>query len=212
VRIVPGGVERARFANCGEEEKRALRSRYGLPLDRAIVLHVGHVRRGRNVEALMRLQDGGLGQVVVVSSPSTRQDSKIRQRLVRSGVLVLDRFYDHIEHLYQTADCYVFPVASPFAAIEFPLSVLEALSCGIPVVSTPFGGLPDFLASKDGVIFTSLAGLEDAVASVLRARPAVPPLSFGFEWRSVAEELLSGLNGQERKVVVAGDRTDGVPC
>ncbi len=33
-------------------------------------------------------------------------------------------------------------------AIQVPLSVLEALSCDLPVLSTKFGGLPDILPSN----------------------------------------------------------------
>ena len=34
-----------------------------------------------------------------------------------------------------------------------PLSVMEAMSCNLPVVSTRFGALPRFIEPGDGIIF-----------------------------------------------------------
>ena len=46
------------------------------------------------------------------------------------------------------SDYYVFPALDPISAIEFPLSVFEALACGIPVFHKPFGALEDIFLNK----------------------------------------------------------------
>lgn len=51
---------------------------------------------------------------------------------------------EHIAALYQTADL----VLNPSLADNMPISVLEALACGVPVVSTNVGGIPFLL--EDG--------------------------------------------------------------
>ena len=45
---------------------------------------------------------------------------------------------------YQCADLYVHPAW----ADNFPLTVLEALACGVPVVATAVGGIPEQVKSE----------------------------------------------------------------
>ena len=42
----------------------------------------------------------------------------------------------------------MFSTVDPKACIETPLSVLEALSCNIPVITTKFGSLPFYLKKE----------------------------------------------------------------
>jgi glycosyltransferase involved in cell wall biosynthesis len=73
--------------------------------------------------------------------------------LTTSGCLVWRRHFRKIEELYQLADLYVFPVIDRLGSIELPLSVMEAMSCNLLVVSTKFGALPRILKEEDGLIF-----------------------------------------------------------
>ena len=47
------GVDTQRFCPIPKEQKSALREKYGLPTDKPIVLHVGHLKAKRNVEKLL---------------------------------------------------------------------------------------------------------------------------------------------------------------
>ena len=52
------------------------------------------------------------------------------------------------------SDCYVFPTVHKKACIETPLSVLEAMACNLPIVSTRFGALPTIFNEGSGLFFT----------------------------------------------------------
>jgi glycosyltransferase involved in cell wall biosynthesis len=70
--------------------------------------------------------------------------------------MVITDYVEHIEELYALSDCYVFPTnpKDRTKSIEGPLSVLEAMSCNLPVITTRFGALPRmFGESHDGLFF-----------------------------------------------------------
>jgi glycosyltransferase involved in cell wall biosynthesis len=152
VEILPFGVDTSRFVPVDAARKAAWRREFGLPADRYLILHVGHIVRRRGIEALVRLQAGDR-QVLVVGSVNTPADRRLRRRLEERGVIVWTKYIPEIEKIYALSDCYAFPTRDPLAAIEIPLSVLEAISCNLPVLATPFGGLPDQFPADAWVLF-----------------------------------------------------------
>jgi glycosyltransferase involved in cell wall biosynthesis len=119
------------------------------------VLHVGHCNRERNVLVLSLLARSGF-KVILIASTSTIIDIELLSELRESGVMVLTQFIENIQHFYQMADCYVFPVIHATSAIDSPLSVLEAMACNLPVVTTRFGILPDLFQPGYGLYYTDL--------------------------------------------------------
>jgi glycosyltransferase involved in cell wall biosynthesis len=73
--------------------------------------------------------------------------------LARAGVKVWREYIANIEEIYQLSDCYLFQVSSKTAAIELPLSVLEAMACNLPVITTRYGALGDLFSEGDGFLF-----------------------------------------------------------
>jgi len=60
VHFLPSGVDTSRFVPVDDGEKRSLRRRYEVDEAGFVVLHVGHISRGRNIEVLERLAGLGL--------------------------------------------------------------------------------------------------------------------------------------------------------
>ncbi len=122
----------------------------------------------------------------------------MRRMLDEAGVIVIDKYLEAIEEIYQAADCYVFPVSSETGSIETPLSVLEAMACNLPVVSTRFGGLEDLFDSSAScaeaglILIDDLQGLGEAIAQV-SANPIARTRELGqkYSWDSIASLLLN---------------------
>lgn len=152
------------------DEKTALRKKYGLPLDAYIISHMGHLNEGRNLRALIPLQNEG-NQVVIVSSSSTPEDAldkgSLKEYLIKSGILILDIYLENIEEIYQLSDLYIFPVVRKNSSIGMPLSVLEARACGIPVLSTNYGSLNHFLGNDhNGIKYSEPENFLEEVNSI----------------------------------------------
>jgi len=167
-----GGVDLDRFRPIGEESPSVLRRGLGLPATAYIVLHVGHLKATRGVLVLKSLQALGGIQALLIASTSTEIDAETRRDLQLAGVRVIDDHLPNVEEYYRAADCYLFPVTSSLDAIELPLSVLEAMACDLPIVTTRFGGIPALLEGSDrGVIFVgSEAEVPRAVLALRKDR------------------------------------------
>lgn len=144
------GVDTEKFHPVSEEKKQELRAKYSISQEKKIVLHVGHMRTGRNIEKLALLSAPLHGLVVSSSYAAETQDNALRQRLSEnSNITVIDTYLSNIEEIYQLADVYLFPVVKSHSCIDTPLSALEAAACNLPVVATPYGELKE-LIGKDG--------------------------------------------------------------
>ncbi len=167
-------------------------ARRGVP----IAVHVGHLRRNRGLERLVEIKArlGDLIEIVVVASPYFDPDDALLAELAGVGVHVDRGFVESIADVYHSADLYLFPPPPESeGAIELPLSVIEAIACGLPVVSTPFGALPEALAGVEGVHFVASDGFADAVVKILQegmARPRVGGLPPHLDAHRVADRVL----------------------
>jgi len=190
--LLPPAVDTQRFRAATSEEKAGLRARYGIPGAAQVVTHVGHLKGKRNLAQLLELQAQPGYHVVVVGSSSTEQDTALKEALRGAGVTLIDTYVERIEDIYHLSDVDLFLAEDETAAIEVPLSVLEALACNLPVVSTPFGGLPDFFAEGSGLYFWhAQTELKTLVQAALSAPCATRALVEARTWRAAAAALVT---------------------
>jgi len=156
----PLGVDIEKFKPVSYETKQNLRIKYGVDTDKFVLLHIGSIKSGRNVQILNKIQKYDC-QVLLVGSISVGVDTKLLEELIDSRCIIIDRYIDAIEEVYALADCYIFPTLNSYdhfgrstaKSIEIPLTVLEAMACNLPVIATSFGGLPYLFQEGNGLIF-----------------------------------------------------------
>lgn len=133
-------------------EKAALREERGLPPRARIVLHVGPLVPSRGIDDLSAL--AGIAEPLLVLGPGEPRDAEWMERLKQAGVRIISEYIENIQELYQAADAYLFPAppsATAPGCIDFPLSVLEAFACNLPVIATRFGALPEYWPENKGI-------------------------------------------------------------
>jgi glycosyltransferase involved in cell wall biosynthesis len=185
------GVDIERFRPPNPGEKEALRKKWGIPTDTRVVLHVGHLTGGRNLEALLPLaSQAGITVVVVASSHRDRESQRLEQTLRDAGVVLIHGYLAQVDEVYRLADCYIFPTISTDYAIAMPLSVLEAMASDLPVAATRFGALPERFGAVDGVVLVhSSDQLSGAVADLMARRPSTRKASETYSWAAVADQV-----------------------
>lgn len=130
---IPVGINHQKFSPVDTMEQAELKRELGLSESKPVVLHVGHCSNGRRIEKFTQLLEADYERVVITSGMFV--DPAIEKKLKDSGVKILSGYIPNIEKYYQAADVYFFPTIDTNYVISIPLSVMEALSCGTPVVA-----------------------------------------------------------------------------
>lgn len=148
IHIIPNGVDIERFRPPDAAERVQARSKLGIDDERTIALFIGHEfdRKGLPIamEALRTAPEVLL--LVVGGSPEMirRARAQARQAGVGERVHFAGAHGDPVPFIW-ASDVLVLPSAYEANA----LVVLEALACGLPVVSTRVGFAPDILVDGD---------------------------------------------------------------
>jgi glycosyltransferase involved in cell wall biosynthesis len=187
------GVDLEKFTPVDNMKKAMLRRKHGFAEDKYYVLHVGHINRNRNAQFMARLQNIEGVQAVIIGSTSYPEDEELVEELKKHGVMVITSYIEKIEELYQCADCYVFPVLSEGACIEIPLSIFEAMACNLSVVSTKFGGLPEFICQQDGFHYVEDVREITPMVDKLKNMPQSQTRTIAeqYSWEHVVKRMIS---------------------
>jgi len=158
-KLIPLFVDIHKFKPIvNKDRKIELRKKYNFPINRFIISHMGHLNYGRNLDSLIQLQNDK-NQIIISSSTSTPIDApkedKLKKKLIDSGIIIIDKYIEYIEEIYQLSDLYIFPVIFNGGSIGMPLSIMEARACGIPVLTTDYGSVKLFLDNDYGNIYYS---------------------------------------------------------
>lgn len=190
--FLPCGVDTKKFTPNTARTKEELREKYGIDKEKFAVLHIGSIKKGRNIQLMEKLQKEN-NQVVIVGAISTGPDKDLAHRLEETGCLVWTKHFKNIEEIYLLSDCYIFPTPpmNKMNSIEMPLSVLEAMSCNLPVIATKFGALPRVFEEGNGLFFVEnekdiFTALEETKnRSKINTREKVMP----YAWDNVGKKL-----------------------
>lgn len=150
--FLPNGVDIKKFTPKSDEIKETLRLKYNIDVDSFVILHVGPIIKSRNIHFLKNLQNKHNQVIITGRFPF---EKGLYQSLLKKGCLVWIDHFENIEEIYALSDCYIFPTppTNKSASIELPLSIMEAMSCNLPVITTKFGALPRIFEYGDGLFF-----------------------------------------------------------
>jgi glycosyltransferase involved in cell wall biosynthesis len=148
ITIIYNGVDLARFQPASDAATRAnWRHKWGLPADTPVVAGVGRLRQQKNFPLFLRVAGEVLREIpqagfVIAGEGPDRQDLEIlaRDLGIASQVHFLGYVSD-MRELYAGVDLLLMTSLSEGT----PLTVLEAMAMGVPVVATRVDGMAEVL-------------------------------------------------------------------
>ncbi len=187
------GINAEKFSPyCGDISK--LKESLSIPTDKTIVLHVGHCSSGRFLHEMLTLDKEKYHPIIVASGMF--DDENIIQQLKNGGVDLRFGFVKNIEDYYRCADVYFFPTKSSEYVISVPLSCMEALSCGTPVVCyNSFSKMSLIKVNSENAFekINDVKNLSDAIDKALSNKTDTSYLENPKTWNDVSDEFIKVL-------------------
>jgi glycosyltransferase involved in cell wall biosynthesis len=158
---VDPGIDTDHF-RPGDKEKA--KKSLGLS-DRNVLLFVGRLIPGKGLLRLLRVIDivrASDPQVICLIAGGGPQQSMVKKEIIRRKLSAHIRILGHIPNemlttIYNASD--IFVSCSEYESI--PVTIMEAMSCGLPVVATKTGGIPLLVRSEEnGCLIPEGSGYE----------------------------------------------------
>jgi glycosyltransferase involved in cell wall biosynthesis len=144
---IPSGVDMERFTKADEIEKRRLRKKYGLPLDRVIVTNTAryipeknHITLIKAVECLEKELRPGKAALLLIGATEEQEavyyEQELRQYVQEVGLEEVVFFVNDVEKVedyLKASDIFVLPTMFDEGMSN---SALEAMAVGLPVIAS----------------------------------------------------------------------------
>ena len=185
--VVPPGIPTERFMPA---DQAAARLRLSLAPDQKIIGAVGRLSavKGHSVliEAVAAMPDP-VSLVIVGDGPERRALEELTAKLGVSDRVGFLGQRDDLETIYPAFDV----LCQPSLAEGLPRTILEAQSCGVPVVATNVGGMPEAVCPRSGILVepNDVQALGAALATALSRGARISPREFVTERFSLASTL-----------------------
>ncbi len=140
--FIPNGVDTSRYVPASEEYKQKLRAQLSLPPQAQIVIYAGRLVPEKRVDSLLKIWDAIRAKYFdahLLILGDGAQQARLRE-MSGEGVQFAGQV-DDAGSYFQAADIFVLPSSTE----GLSNSMLEAMSCALPVLATKVGGAPDVI-------------------------------------------------------------------
>lgn len=177
VRIIPNGVDTGKFHPADAPRRIDLRRKLDIAPDRTIVVYTGRLVTYKGLPLLVeiwkeiaaRFPSADLLLVGSEANDLCNCEKQLRDFVAANGLDKRVRFTGNVSNVHeylQAADAFVLPTENEV----FSNAIIEAMACGLPVISTAVGGLRDIVTNDvNGLVIgtNDRDGLRDALARLL---------------------------------------------
>jgi len=199
--VIPNGINLSDFNIPYSKDE--CRVQLGLPLDKKIVLFIGYLSPYKGPDILVRAMSRIIKEVpdtLLVFVGDGIMEEELRLLSKKLGVdkhmkfagFVGDSFKKTL--FYKSADIFAFPSLAEC----FPIVNLEAMVCGVPIVASNIGGIPDAVKDgENGLLVTpkDSKALSDAIIYLLETEDVCEKMGRNgaekakdYSWDKIAEE------------------------
>jgi len=160
IHIVPNSVDINRFVPVSIEQKTLLRDRLGIPQTATVVIYTGRLVSYKGLPLLLRVW-----QEICDKHPNARLyfvgtggldihncEAELKTYVEENGLAPYVHFTGSVQNVpeyLQASDIFAFPTEND----AFPSSLIEAMACALPVITTPVGAIKTVVINGENGVF-----------------------------------------------------------
>ena len=160
VHLIPNSVDTTRFVPVEPSQKTHLRQRLGLPESAIIAIYTGRLVSYKGLPLLLKVwkEISSTHENILLLLAGTggldihNCEAELHEYVKANGLEKVVRFLGPVRNVHQylqASDLFIFPTEND----AFPSSVVEAMACALPVVTTPVGAIKTIVTDrKTGLI------------------------------------------------------------
>ncbi len=173
--VVPNGVDIAKFTQRISSEKRAeLRRGFGFSENDVVLVTASRLSLKNGIDDLIRslahLPPNFKALIAGDGEDKDKLHVLAEQKGLKERVVFLgSRSHDELPAILQSAEIFVRASLSEGLGNSF----LEAMAAGLPIIGTPVGGIPDFLADGETGVFCRPRDPESIAAAAKRIQEEI---------------------------------------
>ena len=168
ITLIPQSVNQERYSPATAEDRTKLREKLELPVDAKIAVYTGRIVSYKGVPKLVevwRTLRTEHPEAVLVVCGSGGVDIFACEEEVRAAVkehgleahILMPGSVTNVDEYMRASDIFVLPTEND----AFPLCLLEAMACAMPIVTTTVGGLKDVMVHEDNGLVMQPGSTED---------------------------------------------------
>jgi len=175
IQVIPQCLDETVFQPVSGEERRRLRDQLKLPADEPVAVFTGRLVSYKGLPTLLRAwkricAERPTGHLVLVGAGGVDiyncedelkqyvRDHDLSRRITFTGAV------SNVPDYLKAADIYAFPTENE----AFGLALIEAMGCGLAVMSTTTGGIKDFIVDEENGLVVRSGNEDDMVRQLKR--------------------------------------------
>jgi len=168
VEYVPGvGIDTKRFMNA-TVDRAAKRREIGVPEDATLLMSVGELNENKNhsvvIQALAKLNDKSVHYAIAGNGPLKASLEVLAESLGVGEQLHLLGYRRDVPELLKASDVFAFPSQRE----GLPVSVMEAMAAGLPIIASDNRGTRDILMDNVNALICRCDDVDGFVAAINR--------------------------------------------
>jgi glycosyltransferase involved in cell wall biosynthesis len=155
IALISNGIDTDRFSPITAFEKQSLRQTLVIPRKGIIITYAGRLVSYKGLPLLLRVAEviqsefDHVGFVLIGSGGFDMHNCEDElKKFVKAKGLEESIYFagevDNVHEYLQASDIFVLPSEED----AFPLALVEAMACGLPVISTPVGGIKEIITDR----------------------------------------------------------------
>ncbi|MBI9050416.1 MAG: glycosyltransferase [Anaerolineaceae bacterium] len=166
-RVIRNGIDLSVFK---VKDKKEIRKRLDLPADAKVILFVANGLRSNHYKDFFTFDEtyrwfvenwDGKEEVIFVGLGDD-EGTPVSGDLVSMRTVLMINQPELVADYYNAADIYFHPVKID----NFPTTILEAMACGLPVVASNVGGIPEQVLNGETGYLVAHGNIEEMVAAI----------------------------------------------